>query len=364
MMPLFFIAGGFTAIGSWRRARAHGIRPAAWVSARLIRLFAPFVVVMLTIAAALLALSIAGVPAEIVQVAGWRVSQPMWFLGVFALSQALVPALAGWHERAPFSALGALCASVLLVDGVRFATSITAVGYVNLAFAWILIQHLGFWAADGRVDALRIRSRALLVQACLAAAVILVVVGPYPANMYANQDPPTLALVLLGAAQLGLFSLAKPWLRRVGERRSVGAIVDWIGARAMTVYLWHMPVLLALAGLCVLLSFAGALSLPPLHSGAWWLTRPVWLAVVVVSVAVVARAAARFERRPASLPCEQVGRVALATVAGVASVVLLFVAGLGWPTAILSAALASAAVLLAKDGSGVGGLRTPSHSVG
>lgn len=364
MMPLFFIAGGFTAIGSWRRARAAGTRPAQWVSARMSRLFAPALVVMLTIAAGLLALTLSGVPAEIVSEAGWRISQSMWFLGVFALCQALVPALARWHERSPTTALGALVAAVAIADVSRFATGIPAFGYLNLAFAWLAVQQLGFWAADGRLAALRIRTRALLAQACLAAAVILVIAGPYPANMYANQDPPTLVLVLLGGAQLALLSLAQPWLRRLYDRPAVAAIVDWIGARAMTIYLWHMPALIALAGVGVLLSLGGFLSLPALHSPEWWLTRPGWLAIVVVSVALLARATARFERRSPGVPSGRVWRASLAAVAGVGSVVLVFIAGLGWPTALVSAGLAAAAVRLAKDGPLVGGLRAPSHSVG
>lgn len=364
MMPLFFIAGGFTAIGSWRRARATGTRPAEWVSARMGRLFGPAVVVMLTIAAALLALTLSGVPAEIVHEAGWRLSQPMWFLGVFALSQALVPLLAGWHERTPVVALGSLGAVVAVVDVARFAAELPGIGYLNLAFAWLAIQQLGFWSADGRLEALRVRSRAILAQALLAAAVILVLAGPYAANMYANQDPPTLVLVLLGGAQLALFSLAQPWLKRAYERPVIAAIVDWIGARAMTIYLWHMPVLIALAGIGVLFSLGGFLPLPELHSAAWWLTRPGWLALVLIVVTAVAHATARFERRSPGAPSGIPWRASLAAVAGVGSVVLVFVAGLDWVSAIAAAGLAVTAVRLSKDGSLVGGPARRSHSVG
>ena len=99
--------GGFTGIGSWRRARSRGQSPAEFVGARLQRLFAPAAVMFAVAAAGLLLLSVAGTPADIVATAGFRISQPLWFLGVFALAQCLVPVLAGGMKRAPISAVGA-----------------------------------------------------------------------------------------------------------------------------------------------------------------------------------------------------------------------------------------------------------------
>lgn len=367
MMPLFFLAGGFTGIGSWRRARSRGQSPAEFVGARLQRLFAPAAVMFAVVAAGLLLLSVAGTPADIVATAGFRISQPLWFLGVFALAQCLVPVLAGWHERAPISAVGVLLASVLLIDSARFATGIDAIGYLGLAAVWLLVQQLGFWDADGRIDTLSRRARMQAAVGLIAVAVLLAVFGPYPANMYANQDPPTLLIALLGGAQLMLFSLARPWIRRVVERRTVAVIVDWIGARAMTIYLWHMTVLIALAGISAAAALSGAMTLPDLHSPAWWLTRPALLAVAAASVAVVAAIAHRFDRRTPASPTSSPVRAACAAACGVGAVVVMFVAGLSWFVAAACALLALAVVRIAsrrEDPSVVGAPARPRHSLG
>ena len=368
MMPLFFLAGGFTGIVSWRRARARGTGSATFIAGRLQRLLAPAVAMFAVIAVSLLALTIAGMPADIVATAGFRISQPLWFLGVFTLAQALVPLLAGWHERAPRSTMGALTATVLLIDAVRFASGNDAVGYLGLAAVWILIQQLGFWDADGRIDRLTRRARALLAVALIAVAVLLTVAGPYPADMYANQDPPTLLLALLGGAQLALFSLARPMIRRLVERRRVAAVVDWISARAMTIYLWHMPMLIALAGVSALAAGAGLLELPELHSTSWWITRPAWLIVAAVSVAAVSMTAARFERRPHAAPTASGARAAAGVALGVGSVVLMFVAGLSWQVAVTCALMGALAVRLASTRRGdpplVGGRAFAIHPQG
>jgi len=367
MMPLFFLAGGFTGIGAWRRARSRGQGAAEFVGARLHRLFAPAACLFAVVAAGLILLTAAGVPGDIVATAGFRISQPLWFLGVFALAQCLVPVLAGWHERTPAATVGVLLAAVLLIDSARFATGIDAVGYLGLAAVWLLMQQLGFWDADGRIDALSHRARTIAAVGLIAVAVLLATVGPYPANMYANQDPPTLLIALLGGAQLMLFSLARPWIRRVADRGPIAAIVDWIGARAMTIYLWHMTVLIALAGVSVVAALSGAVVLPELHSAAWWLTRPAWLAAAVVSVAIVAVVAHRSERRIPAAPTRSLARAACAAVFGIGSVVLMFVAGLSWAVAVGCALLAYGAARVAtrrEDPSVVGAASRPRHPLG
>lgn len=367
MMPLFFLAGGFTGMGAWRRARSRGQRPAEFVGARLQRLFAPAVTMFAVVAAGLVLLTVVGVPVDIVATAGFRISQPLWFLGVFALAQCLVPVLGGWHERAPVAASGALIASVLLIDAVRFATGLDAVGYLGLAAVWLLVQQLGFWDADGRIDALSRRARTIAAAGLIAVAVLLAIFGPYSANMYANQDPPTLLIALLGGAQLMLFSLARPRIRMFVAHRPVAAIVDWIGARAMTIYLWHMTVLIALAGLSAFAALSGALTLPELHSPAWWLARPLWLVVAAACVAVVTVFVRRFERRIPAPPTSSPMRAACAAVLGIGAVVAMFVAGLSWAVAAACALLTLGAAHVAtrrEDPSVVGAASRPRHPLG
>lgn len=349
MMPLFFLAGGFTAAGAWRRARARGVSAAGFVAGRLHRLLAPTAVSLAAIAAGLAVLGICGVPADVVATAGFRVSQPLWFLGVFVLVQSLVPAMLALHERFRIATPVALAVVVIGVDAARMATGIEAIGFLNLGACWLLVQQLGFWDADGRVDRLSRAARWAIAGGAVAALALLVTAGPYAADGYVNLNPPTFALVLLGVAQIALFSLARERLRAVAEHRVVGSVVDGISSRAMTIYLWHMPVLIALAGASVILAQRGAWALPALHSATWWVTRPAWLLVSIVTVGVVALLAGRFERGRAPRPSASRARVAVAAVLGVGAIAMVFALGMNWITAAAAALMAAAALSLAGD---------------
>ena len=119
IMPLFVVLGGFSSYTQWGRMRARGVRPGEYVAQRMQRLVRPAVVAVAAVLIVLAALTVAGVPPEIVATAGFRLSQPLWFLGVYILCTAFVPALAAAHRRAPVTTVGALASVVLAVDVVR-----------------------------------------------------------------------------------------------------------------------------------------------------------------------------------------------------------------------------------------------------
>jgi len=62
--------------------RSRGATPADYVGARLERLVRPAIALVVVVAGGLVALSLAGLPAEVVATAGFRIGQPLWFLGV------------------------------------------------------------------------------------------------------------------------------------------------------------------------------------------------------------------------------------------------------------------------------------------
>ncbi len=94
-----------------------------------------------------------------------------------------------------------LLAGVIAIDALRFSTGITEIGLINLFFVWVLVHQIGFWYADGWF-ARRTWWQLLLVAAgCYAALFTVCTFGPYPFDMLANLNPPTLPLVLLGLAQ-------------------------------------------------------------------------------------------------------------------------------------------------------------------
>src|SRR5690606_29878321 len=150
---------------------------------------------------------------------------------------------------------------------------------------------LGFLLAEGRVPTNR---RTLLAVAAVALGTLAALCGHgvYSFVLYETLNPPTPALVLLGGAQLCLFQLARPALRRLHGIRGIATAVTAIGARAMTIYSWHMLVLIGLAG--VLLVTVGD-ELPAPLTEAWWLTRPLWIASVLVVVGLLVAVVGRRE---------------------------------------------------------------------
>src|SRR5690606_16282504 len=131
-----------------------------------------------------------------------------------------------------------------------------------------------------------------------ALALLLVSFGTgfHSPDLIANTNPPTTALLLVGVIQTAALSLFKPELTAFAERRPVAAFTGFMSARAMTVYLWHMPVLLTLAGLTALSGMITGDQLPALTSAEWWLSRPLWLVCTLGATALLALPLSRLER--------------------------------------------------------------------
>lgn len=298
MMPLFFVLGGFASATHLRRVRAGGVEASDYVALRLRRLLPVPLAAALAVVIALAGLTGAGLDPEFLTEAGWRISQPLWFLGVYVLCSALVPAALRLHERAPARTLVVLGIGILTVDVVRAATGVDAIGFANLLFVWLFVQQLGFWLADGRAPSLRQAGLAVLAIAAL------MLTGLSPANLFEALNPPTAALALLGVVQLAVFSALRSRLRAWASLPRVQRVSDAVNGAAMTIYSWHMPVVVLLAGLLLLADpIAGAGSLLPAPlAPEWWLSRPVWLAVASLAVAGVVALAVRLERRPRPAP--------------------------------------------------------------
>lgn len=344
IMPLFFVLGGFASYTQWTRQRSRGATTGDYVAARMRRLLIPASSAILATAVALAALVIAGVPADVVATAGFRISQPLWFLGVYLGCSALVPFMVRLHERHRILTVAALAAGVVAVDIVRGATGLTAIGLVNMAFVWLLLQQIGFAVADGSLDRMRRGPLLAIAAAAVAVAGVLILTGAAPADLITALNPPMAILVVAGIAQTALFLLLRPRLRTWAAGPRTAAAVGWINARAMTIYSWHMLVVVALAGALLL----SPLSLPVPLSAAWWAGRPLWFAVVLIAVAlVVARVGRREAAREPRAILIGTGRATVSALVGVGGVVTILVAGSAPSAWVLGAALILASVRLA-----------------
>ncbi|CAH0141739.1 hypothetical protein SRABI76_00562 [Microbacterium oxydans] len=348
VMPLFFVIGGFSGLLAYRGSRQRGGTAHSFIVGRLHRLLRPAIITIGVVGIALALLTIAGVPADLLQVAGFRYGQPLWFLAVFLLCQALLPAFAAAHERAPFLTVAALVAAAVGVDALRAVSGIDAVGFLNLAFVWLALQQLGFFLADGRIDALRRRTRAIAGLGALALLIWSFLSGVHSPDLIANINPPTTALLLVGVVHTSAVSLLRERIARWSRAAAASAFTTFVTPRAMTIYLWHMPVLLVMAGATAMFSMRTGVELPPLDSIGWWAARPMWLAVALALTGLVAVVAARFERHPTPASVGSADRVAVAVLAGLVGLLLLLVLGSSVATIAIAVTLIAASLRLTR----------------
>lgn len=349
VMPLFFVIGGFSGLLAYRRLRSRGGTATAFVAGRLHRLLRPALLTIAVVGISLAVLTIVGVPADIIVTAGFRYGQPLWFLGVFVLCQALLPLLAAAHERAPLRTIALLALAAVVVDALRAASGFEGLGFLNLAFVWMALQQLGFFLADGSIDALSRRVRMLAMGAATLLLALAFLTGVYSPDLIANINPPTAALLLVGVIHTGALSLNRDRLERFSRRPQPAAFTHFVTRRAMTIYLWHMPVLLAMAGITATGALLAGIPLPALDSVAWWAGRPLWLATALILTAVVAMAFTRFETQAAPAATTSAPRIVLGSLAGLVGIVLLLALGASVATIVIAVLLIAGALRLARS---------------
>jgi hypothetical protein len=325
-MPRFFVIGGFAACAGWRSAQRKGADSAAFVRARLQRLARPALVVFVFFAALLTAITVLPLGLGIQKLAGAvviGVGSPLWFLAAYMVVQALAPVMIRWHQRNPWLPLVLLLGCPIAVDLFRYRVVIGVwhvpflgtsglglgnelFGIPNVAFVWLFCQQLGFVMYDGWFARQRWYSLAAIVLAAFAVAVGLVPVVGYSWNLLSDQWPPTVPLALLGIAQAAMLTLLHRPLQALMNTKPMRAIVFAFGSRLMTIYLWHLPTIVALTGISLLVPVL----LPFPGSPMWWWTRPVFFVVVLGSVLMLSLWLGRFERIPPEGTLRFTGRAA------------------------------------------------------
>ncbi|TQS14542.1 acyltransferase [Microbispora hainanensis] len=299
VMPLVFFAGGAANAISFRsaarRAGPHA-RPGVareWTARRVRRLawpVVPLAVVWLPLPHLLTAL---GVPAQPVEVAARTVGQLLWFLAVYLLAVVATPHLLRMRTGV---VLPVLAGGAVLTDVVRFS-GLEAAGYLNVAFVWLAVHQVGFRYAEGGLEWLRGRRAAGLAVAGFAMVAALVATGPYPSSMIgmpgmiSNMAPPSACLLALFAGQLGLAMLLRPAVNALASRPRAERVLTALAPRMMTVYLWHMTALVAVAGVAII-GFGLTTSAGP---AAWWSAAPLCLAVLALVLVALTALLGRFE---------------------------------------------------------------------
>jgi peptidoglycan/LPS O-acetylase OafA/YrhL len=333
VMPVFFLVGGYANAASWRSSRRRGDTTADWLLGRCRRLLRPTTVFLAVVAAVAVVARTAGMDPELVGTAAWLAALPLWFLVVYLVAVGLTPVMHALHERVGLAVPAVLTALVGLGDLARLGLEVPYVGEANYLLAWLAIHQVGFAWQDGRLPT-RPAVAAPIAITGVVAVVGLTVFGPYPLSMVAvpgeevqNTAPPTLALMALALAQLGLVLLlrapADRWLAR--SLRAWTAVVA-VNAVVLTIFLWHMAAVVVAAALLVPTALVPQ---PTPGSAEWLLWRVPWLAVLLVILAVLVAAFAWAELSARGrVPPGGPGRGALTRLGLAATVTGLLLVGL------------------------------------
>jgi peptidoglycan/LPS O-acetylase OafA/YrhL len=331
VMPIFFIVGGYANAVSLQSARRRHMGYADWLSRRLIRLVTPLLALVLAWALLAAVLHLWGVRGSLIQLASRAAFVPTWFLAIYIMVVVLAPATYIAWQRWGFASILAFAAAGVTVDIAFFAADIQWLGWSNYFWIWLAVHQMGYAWRDGRAG-----SPALLVTCSALGLVVLLVLvfaGPYPLAMAGSPDaelsnsrPPKIALLALAAFQFGLLLAIEKPMARLLSRVRIWAATVLINGMIMTVYLWHLTVLVIIVSLAFLAEGLG-LRLEP-GSGEWWSTRPVWIAFLYAALLPVALLLAPLERRaraadaPAPAATRQIGGATLICL-GVALLALL-----------------------------------------
>jgi fucose 4-O-acetylase-like acetyltransferase len=299
VMPLFFFVGGYSNALSWRSAGKRGETYGLWLRARLRRLALPVVPLLLVWSiGGWIGLRL-GLDWEILQLASRVALVPTWFLAAYVVIVTLAPpALALWERLGWWSiVLGVALAG--LSDLASIGAAIVPAGFLNYIFVWGTVHQLGYAWLDGELAGMG--RRLSLTVLGFGAAFALVRLGPYPVAMVGldtaqvtNSYPPRVTLAFLGMFQAGLVLLAEPLLTRAMANVRAWTAIVVVGARIMTLYLWHLTAMIIVIGVSLLAGGWG-LAADPL-SGLWWLTRPLWFLVVAIPTLGLVAIFGRYEK--------------------------------------------------------------------
>jgi hypothetical protein len=296
-LAIFFCVGGYAAARSYRGGYL------AWLRGRLTRLSRPVAVLAAVWVPLGTGLWLAGVSGPALRTVLTLVLDPLWFLGVYAGLTALTPVAVTLVRRLGAAAALIPLAVVAADDAVRlYLGGPSWVGWINVVAGWMVPYLLGIAWARGAFAGWKIP--ALMLASGIAATVALVLWAGYPASMVgvngariSNLNPPTLAVVTFGIAQVGLALLLREPLARLMRRPTAWAVVAMANLSAMTLFLWHQTAFLAVNAAGLLVGRLPGLQTAP-TSAVWVAERIAWLPVFAMALVILLIVFRRAERAP------------------------------------------------------------------
>lgn len=304
VMPVFFLVGGFSNSVSWelttnKAAPGQSGVYRDWLANRVQRLITPTFPVLLLWAALAVALTQAGLPREQIRMATEAALIPVWFLAVYLLVTACTPLAYRAWQRFGWLSFAVFIPAAMLTDWLTFTHDVPYINFTNFLWVFLAVHQLGFAWLAGRFDN---RLFALAWAAAgLAVLIRITVYGFYPVSMvsapdgFSNSLPPTLALFALGMVQSGLVLALEPLGRRMLANLNIWTATVLMNGMIMTIYLWHLTAFV-LVMTVTWLAFGGVgLDAVP-GTGAWWASRPLWIAIYIAALLPMIAIFARHER--------------------------------------------------------------------
>jgi peptidoglycan/LPS O-acetylase OafA/YrhL len=281
VMPLFFYIGGYVHLRSWARAQERGLGIGAFVLRRLRRLAVP--------AAGLLVawIGVGVLVGWYFELAGIRrlvtlIVSPLWFLAIYLMLVALLPAALWLHRRFGVLALVWLAGAAMTVDVLRFRYDLEAMGWVNMVLVWGLAHQAGFFY-EQIVNTAR-RNDWVLLWTGLFGLCGLVYSGLYPGSMvgvpgerFSNMAPPTFVIVALLTFQVGVVELLRPTMQRVLVKPRWEAVNQTINRFSLPLFLFHTTGMALSLFVFWLLGWYQPGGRPSDVTLSWWLSRPLAL---------------------------------------------------------------------------------------
>lgn len=304
VMPVFFLVGGYSNSVSWEAVtrKAPAEQPGVyrdWLASRVQRLITPTFPVLLLWAALALILTQVGLPREQIRMATEAALIPVWFLAVYLLVTACTPLMARAWDKLGWGSLVILAALAMLTDWLTFTRGVPWVNFTNFLWVFLAIHQLGFAWRAGKFAKGWFAWGWFAVS--LAILVRITAFGFYPVSMvsapggFSNSLPPTLALLALGMMQVGLVLALEPAGRRMLDNVRIWTATVLMNGMIMTVFLWHLTAfVLVMTAAWLGFGGAGLESVP--GTAAWWLSRPVWLAIYILALLPLIVIFARHER--------------------------------------------------------------------
>lgn len=299
VMPIFFIVGGYSNAISINGARAKGQGYGDWLASRLHRLLTPLLVLVMVWAVLAVVMFLLGAQASTITFASKAALVPTWFLAIYTMIVLLAPASYAFWQRYGWWSFTVFAGLAVTMDVLFFQFDLRWPSWSNYFWIWLGVHHLGFAWYDGRLG----KPWHMLAVGVAAVLVLLLLThgGPYPLAMAGSPDkavsnslPPKVTLMVLGIAQFGVLHAVEAPMRRLLARRRVWTLTVLINAMIMTIYLWHMTILVLTFGGSYLSGGVGMSVIP--GSEAWWWSRPLWLGFLALWLLPVAMGLSFLER--------------------------------------------------------------------